>query len=133
MSIEKLQAHYGFTRMPFRRDLAPGMLHRHAAHAEAAARISWCISEHALGVITGEVGAGKTVALRAAFASLDPSRHTLIYLGNPSVGVRGINHAIVAADEDPLAALGQEIGEQRAVAAHADAHKRPGGFQIVGG
>ena len=97
MSIEKLQAHYGFTRMPFRRDLAPGMLHRHAAHAEAAARISWCISEHALGVITGEVGAGKTVALRGALASLDSSRHTLIYLGNPSVGVRGINHAIVAA------------------------------------
>ena len=97
MSIEKLQAHYGFTRMPFRRDLAPGMLHRHGAHAEAAARITWCISEHALGVITGEVGAGKTVALRAALAGLDPSRHTLIYLGNPSVGVRGINHAIVAA------------------------------------
>ena len=97
MSIEKLQAHYGFTKMPFRRDLAPGMLHRHGAHAEAAARISWCISERALGVITGEVGAGKTVALRAALASLDASRHTLIYLGNPSVGVRGINHAIVAA------------------------------------
>ena len=56
MTIEKLQAHYGFTRMPFRRDLAPAMLHRHGAHAEAAARISWCISEHALGVITGEVG-----------------------------------------------------------------------------
>ena len=97
MTIEKLQAHYGFTKMPFRRDLAPGMLHRHGAHAEAAARISWCISEHALGVITGEVGAGKTVALRAALASLDASRHTLIYLGNPSVGVRGINHAIVTA------------------------------------
>ena len=74
MSIEKLRAHYGFTKMPFRRDLAPGMLHRHGAHAEAAARISWCISEHALGVITGEVGAGKTVALRAALASLDASR-----------------------------------------------------------
>ena len=97
MTIEKLRDHYGFTKMPFRRDLAPGMLHRHGAHAEAAARISWCISEHALGVITGEVGAGKTVALRAALASLDASRHTLIYLGNPSVGVRGINHAIVAA------------------------------------
>ncbi len=42
--IEKLQAHYGFTRMPFGRDLAPGMLHRHAAHNEACARITWCIS-----------------------------------------------------------------------------------------
>jgi len=95
--IERLRSHYGFTRMPFGRDLAPGMLHRHAAHGEAAARISWCISEHALGVITGEVGAGKTVALRAALASLDPSRHTLIYLPNPQIGVRGIHGAVAAA------------------------------------
>ena len=30
--IDKLQAHYGFTRMPFGRDLAPQMLHRHGGH-----------------------------------------------------------------------------------------------------
>ncbi len=95
--IDKLQAHYGFTRMPFGRDLAPGMLHRHAAHNEAVARISWCIAERSIGVVTGEVGAGKTVAVRAALAGLDPSRHTLIYLGNPAVGARGIHHAIVTA------------------------------------
>ena len=47
--IDKLQAHYGFTRMPFGRDLAPGMLHRHAAHNEAVARITWCIAERAIG------------------------------------------------------------------------------------
>jgi hypothetical protein len=45
-------------------------------------------------VITGEVGAGKTVAVRAALAGLDPTRHTVIYLPNPTVGVRGINHQI---------------------------------------
>lgn len=95
--IERLQGHWGFTRTPFGRDLAPGMLHRHGAHGEAAARISWTISEHALGVITGEVGVGKTVAARAALASLDPSRHIVIYLGNPAVGARGIHHAIVTA------------------------------------
>ncbi len=38
--IEKLQAHYGFERMPFGRNLSPGMLHRHQAHNEAVARIS---------------------------------------------------------------------------------------------
>jgi type II secretory pathway predicted ATPase ExeA len=97
VTIERLQMHYGFTRMPFRRDLAPGMLHRHTAHAEAVARIGWCMAERALGVLTGEVGAGKTVAVRAALAGLDPSRHTLIYLGNPAVGVRGIYHGIVSA------------------------------------
>ena len=95
MSVERLQAHYGFTRMPFGRDLAPGMLHRHGAHAEAVARIGWCITQHGLGVVTGEVGAGKTVAIRAALAGLDPARHTIIYLGNPAVGVRGIYQHIV--------------------------------------
>src|SRR6266511_3774951 len=70
MSIQRLQAHWGFTRMPFGRSLAPSMLHRHDGHAEAAARIGWCIEQHALGVITGEVGAGKTVAVRAATAAL---------------------------------------------------------------
>jgi type II secretory pathway predicted ATPase ExeA len=97
MSIEVLQAHYGFTRMPFGRDLAPQMLHRSAGHSEAVARINWCISERALGVITGEVGSGKTVAARAAAANLDTSRHTVIYLGNPAVGARGIYAAIVSA------------------------------------
>jgi type II secretory pathway predicted ATPase ExeA len=51
-----LRNHYGFTRQPFGKNLAPGMLHSHTAHAEAAARITWCIGERAPGVITGEVG-----------------------------------------------------------------------------
>ena len=81
MSIDRLRAHYGFSRMPFGKDLAPGMLHAHRAHAEAVARISWCITEQAIGVISGECGAGKTVAARAAVATLDASRHTILCVG----------------------------------------------------
>jgi len=95
--IDRLQGFFGFTRTPFGRDLAPGMLHRHTAHGEAVARIGWCVAEHRIGVITGEVGAGKTVAVRAALAALDPTSHTIIYLPNPTVGVRGIHHQIVTA------------------------------------
>ena len=96
MSLDKLCSFYGFTRTPFRRDLAPAMLHRHGGHAEAVARIRWCIAETTLGVITGALGAGKTVALRAALAELDASRHTVIYLPNPAVGARGLYAAIVS-------------------------------------
>src|SRR5262249_61263144 len=92
-----LKNHYGFTRQPFGKNLAPGMLHQHTAHGEAAARIGWCVGERALGGITGEVGAGKTVAARAAIAALDQTRHTLIYLANPTTGARGICHHIVTA------------------------------------
>jgi type II secretory pathway predicted ATPase ExeA len=95
VSIQRLRTHYGFTRAPFGRDLAPQMLHRHHAHAEAVARITYLVDQRAIGVITGEVGAGKTVAARAAVHALDPSRHTVIYQANPAVGARGLYAAIV--------------------------------------
>lgn len=97
MTIDRLRAHWGFTRMPFAKDLAPSMLHTHRSHAEAVARIAWCVDEQVIGVVTGEVGAGKSVAVRAALAGIDASRHTVIYLGNPAVGVRGLCATIVTA------------------------------------
>ncbi len=96
MTIDRLRAHWGFTRMPFSKDLAPSMLHGHKGHDEAVARITWCIDERVLGLITGEVGSGKTVAIRSALSGLDSSRNTVIYLGNPSVGLRGLYSAIVS-------------------------------------
>ena len=95
--IDRLQGFFGFTRTPFGRDLAPGMLHRHAAHGEAVARIGWCITEHRIGVITGEVGAGKTVAVRAALPPWTRRGTRSSTCPNPTVGVRGIHHQIVAA------------------------------------
>jgi type II secretory pathway predicted ATPase ExeA len=97
MSIDRLRAHWGFSRMPFGKDLAPSMLHGHKSHAEAVARMSWCIAESAIGVFTGECGSGKTVAARAAVAGLDPPRYSVIYLGTPAIGPRGTYAAIVSA------------------------------------
>jgi type II secretory pathway predicted ATPase ExeA len=87
--LDKIQAFYGFTRMPFRRDLAVGMLHHHHDHAQATARIAYGIDTRGITVITGEVGVGKTVAARAAIARGEPARHHLIYIPDPTVGARG--------------------------------------------
>lgn len=95
--IENLQSHYGFTTMPFGRDIPAQALHPHPGHREAVARIQWCIDQRQLGVLTGEVGAGKTVAVRAALARLEPSRHQVIYIADPTVGMRGIQSQIVTA------------------------------------
>ena len=97
MSIGRLRAHWGLSRTPFTKELATSMLFSSASHQEALARIDWIITERALGVVCGEVGAGKTVAARAASASLDSSRYTIIYLPNPVVGARGIYTQIVRA------------------------------------
>ena len=66
--IDAVIDRFGLTRMPFGRDLPPGRLHRHADCAEAAARITWAVAGRTIGVITGEVGTGKTAAVRAAVA-----------------------------------------------------------------
>lgn len=96
MTID-LRAHYGFGRQPFSKEIPPQALYASRSHAEATARIAWCVAESAIGVLTGECGAGKTVAARAALGSLDASRHTVIYLGTPGVGLRGTYTAIVSA------------------------------------
>ena len=95
--IPNLQSHYGFTRMPFTKDIPVSALFSSAASKEAVTRLRWLISARGLGVVTGEVGSGKTVSLRAAVDGLDPSRHALIYLPNPQVGVRGIHGAVALA------------------------------------
>jgi type II secretory pathway predicted ATPase ExeA len=84
--IANLQSHYGFTRMPFTNDIPVPALFSSDACKEAVARLRWLISARGLGILTGEVGSGKTVALRAAADGLDASRNTLIYLPNPQAG-----------------------------------------------
>jgi type II secretory pathway predicted ATPase ExeA len=106
--------------MSFGRDLAPGMLHRHASHNEAVARISWCISERSIGVVTGEVGAGKTVSVRTVLSSLDPSEPTVIYLPNPLIGVHGMHEEIVTVFGQPDAHLGSRVTVQAGKALAAE-------------
>ena len=90
-------AHFGLARTPFGKSIPARDLFPRQAHAEAIARISFCVVESALGVVTGDVGAGKTVALRAAVAALDPTRHQVIYIANPAFGTRGLYVTIVRA------------------------------------
>ena len=52
---------------------APRPAHQHADCAEAAARITWAVAGKTIGVITGEVGTGKTAAIRAAVAWTSPA------------------------------------------------------------
>jgi type II secretory pathway predicted ATPase ExeA len=66
MSRAPWVSHFGFTHTPFGKSIPANKLSERASHQEAVARIRFCVAESLLGVITGEVGVGKTVALRAA-------------------------------------------------------------------
>jgi len=72
--------HFGFTHTPFGKAIAAPHLCDRASHQEAVARVRFCVADSLLGVLTGEVGVGKTVALRAAVHQLDPTSHHVIYI-----------------------------------------------------
>ena len=97
MINDAVRGYFGFERLPFDRSIPVGALFASASHNEAVGRIAYGIDTRQITVITGEVGAGKSVAARAAVARLDASRYQLITIPNPQVGARGIHHAVVTA------------------------------------
>jgi type II secretory pathway predicted ATPase ExeA len=90
-------SHFGFTHTPFSKAIPASQLCERASLQEAIARIRFTIAEAQLGVLTGEVGVGKTVAVRAAASQLDPAAHHVIYVPNPAFGTRGLYVTIVRA------------------------------------
>ena len=56
MSPAPWAAHFGLARTPFGKSIPARDLFPRQAHAEAIARISFCVVESALGVVTGTSG-----------------------------------------------------------------------------
>lgn len=90
------QHHYGFTRLPFTKDIPPSALFDAPGQAELCARLSFLLTQRGLGLVTGETGSGKSTALRRFVASLDKAHYTVIYLSNPILGLSGIYREILA-------------------------------------
>ena len=116
--------HFGFAATPFGKGIPAADLFIRPVHEEAVARARFCISERLLGVIAGEVGVGKTVALRAAVSQLDPTSHQVIYVANPSFGTRGLYVSIVRAlGGQPRFHKAEVMGQAQSLLA-AEEHER---------
>lgn len=95
MIVAPWVSHFGFTHTPFSKAIPASQLCARPSLQEAVARIHFTVAEMQLGVLTGEVGVGKTVAIRSATSQLDPAAHHVIYVPNPSFGARGLYLTIV--------------------------------------
>jgi type II secretory pathway predicted ATPase ExeA len=80
--------HFGLTRYPFPKSLAPEELFLSGAAHELHARLEHWLELRSIALITGEVGSGKTTLCRRFAASLHPGLHRLFYVchctGNPT-------------------------------------------------
>lgn len=72
--------HFGFTHYPFERALLPDELFASSAAREAQARLQHLVELRGIGLITGEVGSGKTSVCRQLNASLHPGLYRLYYV-----------------------------------------------------
>lgn len=74
--------YFPFIREPFSRELAPAEVFVSEGHEELLVRLRHAIETGSLAVVTGQVGSGKSTALRAVMHALDASRYRYIYLAS---------------------------------------------------
>mgnify|MGYP001189177143 CR=1 FL=1 len=67
--------HFGLTRLPFTKELAVEDLFPSASSQEIAVRLGHLLEMRGIGLVTGEVGSGKTTSTRRVVASLHSGRY----------------------------------------------------------
>lgn len=85
---------------PFTREL--DTCYESQGHQEAYARLNLAVEHRLLGVLTGEVGSGKSALLRRLFRALDPMRTLPIYLSMADLKPRDFYAQLLAhVEEEP--------------------------------
>jgi general secretion pathway protein A len=72
--------HFAFTQFPFELALEPEDLFVSTALTEAEARLKHLLELRAIGLITGEVGSGKTTVCRKLTAALHAGLYRVFYV-----------------------------------------------------
>jgi type II secretory pathway predicted ATPase ExeA len=72
--------HFAFTRFPFDGELAPEELFPSSAIVEAEARLKHLLELQGIGLVTGEVGSGKTTVCRRLASALHPGLYRVFYV-----------------------------------------------------
>jgi type II secretory pathway predicted ATPase ExeA len=82
-----LNNYYNFSQTPFSRTIPADSLFPSRGHQEIQGRLAFALSDRFPALITGDIGTGKSTALRAFVHSLDHNLHPLVYLANPRLNV----------------------------------------------
>ena len=86
------EAYFHLTSTPFTRGLPPEQLLSTPAMQEVGARLDYTARERRFAVLTGEVGVGKSTALRAFLARLPTTRYTPLYVTDSQLTPRNFYH-----------------------------------------
>jgi len=96
---------FGFIRPPFSHEIDSSELFASDSLRQCHARLDYLRSERGAAVITGEVGAGKTVIIRSFLKRLPPSQYLILYGAVPELAKNPLRSVI----EGWLEELGEKI------------------------
>jgi type II secretory pathway predicted ATPase ExeA len=88
---------FGFTAEPFAADLAQNDILVTEAVTQVQSRFDYAVRLGAIGLVTGEIGSGKSTALRFASASLHPSEYQVFYVTGSSGSILELYRQILDA------------------------------------
>ena len=88
---------FGFAQTPFSRSIPTDNLFPAHGHQEIQGRLSFALQERLPALVTGDVGTGKSTALRAFVQSLDRTLCPVAYLANPQLKVSTLYRQILLA------------------------------------
>src|SRR5438067_13679498 len=75
-----VEAFFGFKKTPFTDSPDAKQLFASQAWNQVKARLQFLVEHHGAGLLTGEVGAGKSTAARTFTAALNPNLYKILYL-----------------------------------------------------
>ena len=84
----------GFTREPFDKNLPVKHLFISKQIEQLFAQLKLLLQRRGIALITGEIGAGKSTAIRAFTEQLEKNQYDVAYIADPTIGIRGILNSI---------------------------------------
>jgi len=95
--MTSLNDFYGFTHTPFTKSIAAKDLYPSRGHCEIKGRLAFALQDRLAALVTGDVGTGKSTAVRAFAQTLDRNLYAVVYLSNPHLGVTALYREILLA------------------------------------
>lgn len=83
-----IQEYFGLTGEPFGKDILPGNLYQSLRFKELLARLDYGVKKRYFCLVTGDIGAGKSTAIRLLAQNLDENKHKLLYLSDSNLKPR---------------------------------------------
>lgn len=77
---ERYKVFFGFKKEPFSQDIRVADMMKSSSLVGVKERFLYAVNLGAIAVITGDVGSGKSSALRFASATLHPSEYRVLYV-----------------------------------------------------